>query len=451
MPVVFSVLFLSFTGVSAETVSFSGQLGSVDVDTGGGVYSGVPLGTDFNGSIDDDSATGTITDGVTMTDFGCCIAAGGLSVDNNVTLKADDASLINSLLGSPVYSAGDVIDFVEVEGDAITAGGGRIEVGLSFVFDKNTFKNGKASNYPFNPDDAILGVFFIFEEDSVGTEIYSAVGVLDQFAFPEVWFDHDNFNTKTYNGCKYCINPDKWIGLQRNGSSYTEILREIKAKRLHLAQRNWGDSDSDVGTQQGRNRVRFRNSVNFSGVCFTPRIKKYEVNDCGANGSAGQVRMRYVGTFYDAVDGGDDGEVGTVYGWFDLIRSADSGDKKGIFRVQAYADECQDVNCQIDNWSTYDGVDDPDLFFGTVKASKNKKSMCIEYDRVNHKLEFSYGNDTRVVNAADHGLPAFATDMTANNDWHVIESRVDVENCSAGKVTGFVDGDVDDVRIKRYR
>ena len=195
----------------------------------------------------------------------------------------------------------------------------------------------------------------------------------------------------------------------------------------------------------------FRDSVNFSGVCFTPRVKQYEVSDCAANGDTGRARIRYVGTFFDAEDGVDDGEIGTVYAWFDMMRSSDSPDKKGVFRIRANADECQDTNCQVDNWSTYDGINDPDLYFGTVKGAKNNKPMCIGYDRDPHQLVFSYGDDVRVVNTADHDLPAFDADMLSRNTWHVIETRNDVENCTSGRISGFVDGDVDNVKIKEYQ
>lgn len=452
VPVAFAILFLSATTAGASQINFTGKLKFIDVDVGGGAYSGVPVDTDFSGFIDHVIADGSITDGVTPTDFGCCIAAGGLSIENNVKLRASDAALINNILGSAMYSKGDVVDLVDVEGDVATGSGGRIEIGLSFLFHKNTFKNGKLSNFPFNPYDASAGVFFIVEEDAIGTEIYSAIGRLDDpVSIPGVWFTYDDFNDKSVYGCKNCINPDRWTGLQRFGFNQTETIREKKSNRLRLAHRSWGNSDSDAGTVQQRTRARFRDSVYFSGVCVVPRVKKYEINDCPANGSTGRVRMRYVGTYFDADDGMDDGEIGTVYGWFDMIRSGDSPDKKGVFRIQGYASECQDADCQTDNWSTYDGTDDPDLYFGTVKASKNNKAMCIEYDRVAHQLLFSFGNDVRVVNTALHGLPAFEADMMDRNDWHVIETRTDVENCSTDRVTGFIDGDFDNAEIIKHR
>ena len=175
-----TVFFLSISSVSAATIDFSGQLDVISLDTGGGVYSGVPLGTNFSGFIDDVSGNGAITDGTTMTSFDCCIAAGSLSVENDFSLSASDAVFLNGVLGSSLFSSGDVLDGINIEGDTITADDTRIEIGLSYIFAGDTFLDDSLSNYPFNPDDVLLGLFFIFEENDItGEAIYSAVGGLD--------------------------------------------------------------------------------------------------------------------------------------------------------------------------------------------------------------------------------------------------------------------------------
>ena len=129
---VLSITFLTGS-VYAGTINFSGQLDLIELDSGSGVYSGVPIGTVFFGSIDDQTANGSISDGITLTPFGCCIAAGGLSILNDTLLTADDAVFLNSLAGSMIFSAGDLVDGVDIEGDATTSGGGRIKIGLSYI------------------------------------------------------------------------------------------------------------------------------------------------------------------------------------------------------------------------------------------------------------------------------------------------------------------------------
>jgi hypothetical protein len=163
----------------AAIIDFSGQLDFILLDEGGGVYSGAPPGTDFYGSIDDTDANGYLSDGTTSTFFGCCIAAGGLTVSNDAILSEADADFLNAVLGVPRYTAGDRIDSVNIEGDKITSSGSRIEIGLTYVFDSSTFPNDDPSNYPFNPDDTDVALFFIFEENAAGQDIYSAGGRID--------------------------------------------------------------------------------------------------------------------------------------------------------------------------------------------------------------------------------------------------------------------------------
>lgn len=162
----------------AAPISFEGKLAVVDVDSGGAIYSGTSIGTTFTGFIDDVTANGSISNGAITTPFGCCIAAGGLSVSDNLILDADTATLLNTLMGSSMFSPGDAIDGIDLEGDAASAGGGRIEVGLSYVFSADTFANTDPGNYPFDPSDVLLALFFILEEAPGGTDIYSGLGPL---------------------------------------------------------------------------------------------------------------------------------------------------------------------------------------------------------------------------------------------------------------------------------
>jgi len=142
------------------------------------VYSGVAIGSVFSGVIDDVTFDGSITDGTTLTSFGCCIAAGGLSISNNVSLDASEAALLNSL-GNFNFVAGDLIDLIDIEADANTSGGGRIEIGLSYVLDPLSFSDGSLDNYPPDALDILISLFFIAEFDSQEDDIYSALGALD--------------------------------------------------------------------------------------------------------------------------------------------------------------------------------------------------------------------------------------------------------------------------------
>ena len=161
-----------------DTISFSGELGVIEQDAGGAVYSGVPIDTRMFGEINDVTFGGFISDGTTITAFSCCIAAGGLDVANDQAIDASDAALINSLAGTS-FVGGELIDLVDIEGDAVTAGGGRIEIGVSYVLSNTAFDDDSLTNYPPSQTDILVAVFFIAEFNVSGEVIYSAVGLID--------------------------------------------------------------------------------------------------------------------------------------------------------------------------------------------------------------------------------------------------------------------------------
>jgi len=176
--------FLTAASFSAQaaTISFTGDLDVINVDDGG-IYSGAPLGTTFTGTIDDATFGGEISDGTTTTTFGCCIAAGGLDLANDIALSAADADFLNDLAGSMLFSAGDFIDFIDLEGDVETAAGGRIEIGLSFILAPDAFDDADPGNYPFDVADLLMTLFFILEEDA-SDDIYDAIGLVDILTLP---------------------------------------------------------------------------------------------------------------------------------------------------------------------------------------------------------------------------------------------------------------------------
>ena len=76
--------------------------------------------------------------------------------------------------------------------------------------------------------------------------------------------------------------------------------------------------------------------------------------------------------------------------------------------------------------------------------------MCVGYDRTNHEFVFSFDDVVRTVNAGEHGLPARDDYVNADTTFHVIETRADVENCTADAISGFIDADFDNVMIREF-
>ncbi len=176
--VIFALVFGAsfFTGfVQAAPISFGGPIVLIDVDDGGAIYSGLPAGTQFTGVIDDATANGSITANGVTTNFSCCDAAGGLEFTNDLAIDSEMAAAFNLLSGTSDFSAGQIFDLADLEGDAATTSLGRIEVGLNFLFSPDTYADESSSNV-LDPSQALFTSFFVLEEDSSGEDIYSVAG-----------------------------------------------------------------------------------------------------------------------------------------------------------------------------------------------------------------------------------------------------------------------------------
>ena len=197
-------LLIFAPGANAVIISFSAPLGFVNANpfTTGGLYRDVPIGTvftgEFNGEDPNDFTTDTFDGFITYgmdpanrTDFSCCITpdgADGLDVLNDFPLTAQQAAGLNAILSQTRYRAGDVVDLIEISGDNSTSGGGRIEVGLSYLFDSDTFDDDSTDNYPFNQSDVIMSSFFILEENNDDNRLYTAYGLIHVVPLPAAFW-----------------------------------------------------------------------------------------------------------------------------------------------------------------------------------------------------------------------------------------------------------------------
>lgn len=264
---------------------------------------------------------------------------------------------------------------------------------------------------------------------------------------------YDDFNTKNINGCKNCIDTTKWTGSER-GDSVGEVERRIKGKKMSFKVKSWGGGDSDSQRQNGRNRIIFKDMPEtITGVCFTPAIKKFKNMDCANNlDQSSQVRIRYMGKLYDsnAQDTTENGHVMAAIEIKHAINEDDSGYlKKSEVSVQGGAWRCSNADCSTDDWGNWNtGATDVDLHFGKVKKT-NKKPICVGYDSAAKEIVYSFDGDIRTVSEATNGLPAKVADIHPDRVWHVIEARVDAENCQAGRIYGDLDGTVNNVMVYR--
>jgi len=193
------LLFCTSFDVYAAGIRFTGKLNIVRQDTGNGIYSTDDINTNFSGLINDNNANGSITNGETITYLGCCITeAGGMKVENNKVLDPVTVDELNYLAGDSLFKEGDLVDQINFVGDTVTEKNGRIEVGVSYIFDAETFSDENPENYPFDFNTVLISQFEILEEDDKKVEIFSAVGKLESCG--ELDSDEDGHN----NICDNC-------------------------------------------------------------------------------------------------------------------------------------------------------------------------------------------------------------------------------------------------------
>lgn len=178
------ICFLGFCSLAqAANITFSGHVIEVLVDQGGAIYSDTEGGELFSGAINDATLEGFISDFTTSVPVNCCLAgANGLSVKNNEVLGADEAALLNSLIGTN-HIAGDMIDLVNIEAAAATPGGGLLIIEHTMVFDAATFTNNSLENYPPDQNDILVSLVFVKELNSQLDTIFEAFGVVDELVF----------------------------------------------------------------------------------------------------------------------------------------------------------------------------------------------------------------------------------------------------------------------------
>ena len=161
-----------------QSVGWTGTLTYIDIDAGGSIYSGSPLGTEFTIDIDLTTTLGSISDGATLTRFSADSSSGStIQFTDNLVVAAEDADWINAVAGTS-FSSGDVVDVVELTGDAQTESGGRIDIGVIDVLDATAFSGVGPTTYPPDSRGLLTRFFYIEEWNGMEASIYSAGGTI---------------------------------------------------------------------------------------------------------------------------------------------------------------------------------------------------------------------------------------------------------------------------------
>ena len=226
------------------------------------------------------------------------------------------------------------------------------------------------------------------------------------------------------------LNPARWADGERT--------RVVSNSALRLAQRDWGVTANDVGTQA----VSWSDTIARSGpvtqVAAQVKVTDLEVTACAANASPTFVRARVLGTFFNSGNRSAGSNVGDVFAQLYVARFSNSADAPGVLRVEGNVQMCTSSDC---NQSTQIGST---VSLGTVNMG-TAIVLQIDWDRANKQFLFS--RDKGATTAVGYSVDDSADPGSV---WKAIGTRTNAANCASGpRTTAFIDAKFDNVQVNK--
>ena len=222
------------------------------------------------------------------------------------------------------------------------------------------------------------------------------------------------------------LDPARW--------QESERVRVIKGGAMHLMQRTWGSDASDVNLTAFNWSTPLANPASITAMRARVSISAIETSACQANAVVADSRARLIGGFFNVGTASPGSMVGDVIAQLRLVRFSNSTDAAGVLRVQGVASLCTSSDCGLA--TTIGNVVD----LGTV-AVGTATTLQLEWDQGGHAFRFTRDGVTGTVGYADSGLnpPGVL--------FRQLATRVNVPNCTAGRMSGLVDAKFDNVFV----
>jgi hypothetical protein len=230
------------------------------------------------------------------------------------------------------------------------------------------------------------------------------------------------------------ISVSKWSGEEHTqyGGTITESRRALSSGAVRIEARGYGDKYSNAGTGRVRNQLNFETSATITEMkaTVTPRIASFY--NCAGNTSAGAVRIRMIGGFFNAGTPDPSSSYGDVYASMQIYRLSNSADAAGVMKVAGSVFQCTDNSCVTS--TTLASVD-----LGTA-ALNTATDLHITWDKANHQFVFQKNAD------AAQNIPYTWTDtQRAVTYGKRLEVTNDIANCSAVRANVYGGADFDNV------
>jgi hypothetical protein len=225
------------------------------------------------------------------------------------------------------------------------------------------------------------------------------------------------------------INGDLWL--------YGEHSSQVKGGMLVLSQRLYGHRTSSTGTIFETFRTPMAEPSDVTEMKATITVNDLEVNACAANSSVAASRARVQGGFFNSGTPTPGDSTNDVLGQGVVIRSSDSTDPAGTYRVEGRIVLCTNASCTT-------GPTLKQIDLGTVTTGV-PVTLEVQWDQPNHRFLF-----TRDAGTA---MPATYTQSDVNPPgvpFKDVDVRIDVANCATTQPpTGFVQASFDNVYVNK--
>ena len=229
---------------------------------------------------------------------------------------------------------------------------------------------------------------------------------------------YDDFNQQLIDPLRWTTGASCW------SSDYAEMecMRTIQAGKLLLAERTFGQRDSDTGNQVGLASLNFANPAAIKGVTADIVVRAIEEVPCAANPQfGGQIQINE--TFFNAGSGNPSDDVGAQLSFTHTVT-----DPKGEIFVWG----------QIFQGSNYFGF----VPIGSISIGK-PVTATLSWDKANHQfiaaatndithvkmqitLPYTFSDGTPATNAAKNfGAVNFPGNCTSNATWGYTEATFD--------------------------
>jgi len=258
------------------------------------------------------------------------------------------------------------------------------------------------------------------------------IALTSRVSHAQLVVDYDNFDGQVM------IDGNKWFGNEQSGG--TDIIRRVQNGELVLAFGAWGNTDSDEGQANLRNRLRFNeDSVDLSSVTtvvFDGTIDALVMQDCPGNPLRANAELRWIREFFnDGSSTGPDDLTGNIGAVMRMIRFPD-----GTNSIETSIYRCTNADCSED-------VDLHGASYATEWSLGEKQVLAVRWEPENDLFRFVLNPFLPGQELIVGSYSGFSDSDPPVGQFMYIGNRVRAPNCTTGRKQAAILSRVDNVQL----